>query len=189
MTNPLTLDQAAARIGMSTSKVVRLCKAGELKHTQVFGGCYAIDPASLEAWASANIAPDGWLTSTEAAKIIGCHGTNVSRYIEQGKLEARRYGAKRYVHEDAVRQFAASYKASTVGERRAAGGRNTAAKVKGANWATITAKAEAKSKPKRKPAAPVVKWANIDDMVRACHTAVRVNAMGEVIEKVQRAGR
>jgi hypothetical protein len=57
------------------------------------------------------------------------------------------------------------------------------------NWATITAQVEAQAKPKRRPAAPVVKWANIDDMVRACHTAVRVNAMGEVIEKVQRAGR
>ena len=188
MTIPLTLDQAAERIGMSISTVTRLCKAGELKHTQVFGGCYAIDAASLEAWASANIAPPGWLTSTEAAKIIGCHGTNVSRYIEQGKLEARRYGAKRYVHEDAVRQFAKGYKASTVGERRAAGGRKTAAAVKGANWATIAA---TKPAPKRKPAAPVVKWESLDEMIASCQTAVRLDAMGEVVGVVkrQRAGR
>lgn len=183
MTTPLTLDEAAARIGMSTSKIVRLCKAGELVHTQVFGGCYAIDPASLEQWASVNIAPPGWLTSTEAATVIGCHPTNVSRYIEQGRLTPRMFGAKRYVHQDEVNAFAEVYKGKTVGERKAEGGRKTAAMVQAANWATIAA---TKPKPKRKPAPPVVKWGSLDEMVTSCQTAVVMNAMGEVVGEVAR---
>jgi excisionase family DNA binding protein len=187
MTTPLTLDEAAAKIGMSASTIVRLCKAGELEHTQVFGGCYAIDPASLEQWASANIAPAGWLTSTEAAKIIGCHGTNITRYVEQGRLTPRMFGAKRYVHQDEVDAFAKEYKGKTPGERKAEGGKKTAAMVQ-SNWATIAA---TKPAPKRKPAAPVVKWASLDEMIANCHTAVRLDAMGEVVGTVQRqrAGR
>jgi hypothetical protein len=60
--------------------------------------------------------------------------------------------------------------------------------VQAANWATIAA---TKPAPKRKPAAPVVKWASLDEMIASCHTAVRLDAMGEVVEVVQRemAGR
>ena len=184
---PLTLDEAAHRIGMSISTVTRLCKAGELVHSQDATGTYAIDSASLEAWAAANIAPAGWLTSTEAAAIIGCHGTNVSRYIEQGRLTPRMFGARRYVHQDEVDAFAAIYQGKTPGERKAEGGKKTAAMVQVANWATIAA---TKPAPKRKPAAPVIKWASLDEMIASCHTAVRLDAMGEVmgVVKRQRAG-
>lgn len=185
MTTPLTLDEAAARIGMSVSTVVRLCKRGKLEYSQDATGTYAIDPASLERWATQNIAPAGWIGMTAAAEIIGCYGTNVNRYIQQGKLEARKYGGRQYVEESAVRQFAKVYKSETVGQRRAEGGRATAAKVKGSkgsNWASMKATATATTATgKRKPAEQVKKHATIDDMVKTCKEARYLSAMDEQI--------
>ena len=99
-TSKLTAVEAAELAGVDYTTINMARVDGELTsittRQEGFNLRYYYDPAEVEAWAAARGRwPEGWITTTEAAKIVGYGPSAIRALIKSGEIEAVQMASSR----------------------------------------------------------------------------------------------
>lgn len=90
-TNWLTVDEAAAELGLKPNYVLWLLRSGRLAGERTDDGWRASPGAVQDRQTKAH----GWISYVAAAKIVGCSAATIGNAVKAGKLEHRE-GTSRY---------------------------------------------------------------------------------------------
>ena len=138
----ITVLEAAARLRVAPAEIVRLAREGQIR-SRIEGFqrlLYLEDVQRLEAAALRNPAPrkkerqpttpqkpprrhrppqPGWLTTREAAALLGIRPETVLKHIRAGKLKSQLFRGLCYIDPESLRQFIAERAALQAARKRA----------------------------------------------------------------------